>query len=155
MKNKCWILLCLAFYSCAAQNREIQEASPCDPQPLCLPVRSQPFGFSFEWDTLKQIRLLTSISETGYSTAEIAIHRLQPPNTFFAEITQPNRLFWQENQAFQLYLENEHRALDTLTIKVTEQKVECCPKFVVQSIYYNGKLICRNAEKNSPVNLRQ
>lgn len=154
MKINCWILFCLFFYACAAQNREIQEAAPCDPQPPCLPVKSQSFGFSFEWDTLKPIHILTSIAEGGNSAAEISVLHLPAPNTYFAEITQPNRLQWKDNQTFKLFLDKASGRIDTLTLKVSEQKIDCCPQYVVHSVYYNGKLICRNAEKNGPVNLR-
>lgn len=135
------LLICCLCSSCASQSQS--PPLPCDPQPPCLPARSQPFGFSFKLSG-KHRRLLPSLIRLVSARSEATISAVADPQFFSVQFDKPEKLDWQNDDTFKALLSLDGSEPDTLLATVRQITMDCCPQLVLDALYINGKKLCKN-----------
>jgi hypothetical protein len=156
-KPTCQLLFFLALisYSCQAQVQQ----NPCDPQPPCLPALSQNFGFCLIWQFPHSkvtgteaegdlpFRILAYEDSENPANNTISISRLSGKDRFQVQFLNPERLHRHEPDSFQAIADTGNGNLQTLTITVKEEIIDCCPQFVVEEVFFNSKKVKRSERK--------
>jgi hypothetical protein len=113
---------------------------------------SQPFGFCLDWKPraadvaepgLMPFQLQVAEDPESPVNFELALRRLDQDGRFQASFLAPERLNWLSQDAFQAFLSQGEAGLLPLIIKVREERVDCCPQFVVAEILLDGKKLRR------------
>lgn len=136
------LINCLSS-SCTSQSQS--PPLPCNPQPPCLPARSQPFGFSFKLGGKQhlsqdsKIRLISARSEA-------VIVEGADPQLLIVQFDQPEKLDWKSNNTFQALLYLNGTKPDTILATVRQVTIDCCPQLVLDELYLNGKKLCKNCK---------
>lgn len=142
----CVLFICGASNGCISQSKDT--SPPCDPQPPCLPARSQPLGFSIR---LRHADL--SAVQLQSAQARAAITAGADSKVFTVEFDQPGKLNWQDQNTFSALLSVGGSAPDTLTIVTREIRVDCCPQLALSALYRNGKKLCENYQPGDVIKL--
>lgn len=142
-----FLLTALVFYQCKAQV----DGNPCDPPPPCRSAMDQHFGISVRDDVPP--RLLADPQPEAPANQTITITPAPGGAVFRVEFLQPGRLDWQDTNHFQLYRPAGPDQMDTLKFQVRKAQVDCCPQWVVEEIWVNGRTVCQRCTERQPVEL--